>query len=187
MALDLARSGETNELLCVYYYETNSDHYAIRCAKRNNTKIIRTKLADMLNSKDFWKELQKIDLASKSTSNTVDQAVGPEQITEKLYTKYEELFNTVPTSDSEVEKLQKVLADNISFDTRITPDIVRFCVGKLKPHKDYGKYGFKSDHFINSTNKLFTVLSVMFNNMLAHGCNPLSYQYPKTVGVHCVK
>ena len=55
-------------------------HYAIRCAKRNNTEIIRTKLADnMSNSKDFWKELQKIDPASKSISNTVDQAVGPEQ------------------------------------------------------------------------------------------------------------
>ena len=60
-------------------------HYAIRCAKRNNTEIIRTKLADnMSNSKDFWKELQKIDPASKSISNTVDQAVRPEQITDKI-------------------------------------------------------------------------------------------------------
>ena len=57
-------------------------------------------------------------------------------------------------------------------DTRITPDIVRFCVGKLKPHKDDGKYGFKSDHLINGTNKLFTVLSIMFNAMLTHGFNP---------------
>ena len=70
-------------------------HYAIRCAKRNNTEIIRTKLADnMSNSNDFWKELQKIYPASKSISITVDQAVGPEQITNKSLTKYEELFNT---------------------------------------------------------------------------------------------
>ena len=48
-------------------------HYEIRYAKRNNTEIIRTKLADnMSNSKDFLKELQKIDPASKSISNTVD-------------------------------------------------------------------------------------------------------------------
>ena len=126
----------------------------------------------MSNSKDFWKELQKIDPASKSISNTVNQAVGPGQITEKFLTKYEERFKSVPTSDFEVEKLQKVLADNISFDTRITPDIVRFCVGKFKPHKNDGKYGFKSDHLNNGTNKLFTVLSIMFNAMLAHGFNP---------------
>ena len=116
--------------------------------------------------------MQKIDPASKSICNTVDQAVGPEQITDKFLTKYEELFNSVPTSNPEIEKLQNVFANNISFDTRITPDIVRFCVGKLKPHKDDGKYGFKSDHLINGTNKLFTVLSIMFNAMLTHGFNP---------------
>ena len=77
-------------------------HYAIRCAKRNNTEIIMTKLADnMFNSKDIWKELQKMEPASKSISNTVDQA---DKITDKFLTKYEELFNSVPTSDSEVEK-----------------------------------------------------------------------------------
>ena len=135
--------------------------------------IIVYKLAgNMSNTNDFLKELQKMDPASKSISNTADQAVGPEQITDKFLTKYEELFNSVPTSDSEIDKLQNVLANNISFDTRIIPVIVRFCVGKLKPHKDDGKYGFKSDHLINGTNKLFTVLSIMFNVMLTHGFNP---------------
>ena len=33
-------------------------------------------------------------------------------------------------------------------------------------------YGFKSDHVINGTNKLFTVLSIMFNVMLTQGFNP---------------
>ena len=42
---------------------------------------------------------------------------------------------------------------------------------KLKPHKD-GKYGFKSDNLINGSNKLFIMLSIMFNAMLTHGFNP---------------
>ena len=42
----------------------------------------------------------------------------------------------------------------------------------LKPHKDDGKYGFKSDHLINGSNKLFIMLSIMFNAMLTHGFNP---------------
>ena len=54
----------------------------------------------------------------------------------------------------------------------MTPDIVRFCVGNLKPHKDDGKYGFKSDHLINVRNKLLTVLSIMFNAMHTHGFKP---------------
>ena len=43
---------------------------------------------------------------------------------------------------------------------------------KLKPHKDDGNYGFKSDHLINGSNKLFIMLSIMFNAMLTHGFNP---------------
>ena len=67
----------------------------------------------------------------------------------------------------------KMVADNIlSFGTSISPDIVRFCVGKLKAHKDDGKHGFNSDHLINGTNKLCTVLFIMFNAMLTHGLNP---------------
>ena len=43
---------------------------------------------------------------------------------------------------------------------------------KLKPHKDDGNYGFKSDHLINGSNELFIMLSIMFNAMLTHGFNP---------------
>ena len=42
---------------------------------------------------------------------------------------------------------------------------------KLKPHKDDGNYGFKSDHLINGSNKLFIMLSIMFNAFLTHGFN----------------
>ena len=38
----------------------------------------------------------------------------------------------------------------------------------MKPHKDDGKYG----HLINGTNRLFTVLSIMFNTMLNPRFNP---------------
>ena len=104
--------------------------------------------------------MQKIDPTSKSISNTVDQAVGPEQITDKFLTKYEELFNNVPTSDSEVEKLQNMLANNIVFDKRITPDIVRFCVGKL-----ISSFLFCVLHSANMR------VYGMFNAMLTHGFN----------------
>ena len=52
-------------------------------------------------------------------------------------------------------------------------DIIQRCIKKLKqPHKDDGNYGFKSDHLINGSNKLFIILSIMFNAMLTHGFNP---------------
>ena len=83
----------------------------------------------------------------KGTRHQYHQTVGPEQITEIFFIKYENLFNSVPTFDSGVKNLHNVLANNISFDTRNTPGSARFCVAKLRPLKDGGKYGFKARSF----------------------------------------
>ena len=50
--------------------------------------------------------------------------------------------------------------------------IIELTLILFKPHKDDGNYGFKSDHLINGSNKLFIMLSIMFNAMLTHGFNP---------------
>ena len=61
---------------------------------------------------------------------------------------------------------------NVELDNRVNFDIIQRSIKKLKPHKDDGNYGFKSDHVINSSNKLFIMLSIMFNAMLTHEFNP---------------
>ena len=64
------------------------------------TETIRTKLVEnMSNSKDFWKYILKIDSVSMPFSNTIDQAVGSERVSEIFLTKYKSLFNSVPTCD----------------------------------------------------------------------------------------
>ena len=94
-------------------------HYAIRCAKHNDTEIIMIKLTNnMSNSKDFKKELHNINPVSTLISNTGGLTRAGYI---KFLTIYEDLFNSVPTSSSEVEKLQNVLANNISFDTICIP------------------------------------------------------------------
>ena len=62
--------------------------------------------------------------------------------------------------------------DNVEFDNRVGFDIIQQSIKKLKPNKDDGNNGFKSDHVINGSNKLFIMLSIMFNAMLTHGYNP---------------
>ena len=54
---------------------------------------------------------------------------------------------------------------------------------KLKPHKDDGNYGFKSDHLINGSNKLFIMLSIMFNTMLTYGFNPKDLLLPTIISI----
>ena len=48
--------------------------------------------------------------------------------------------------------------DNVELDNRVNFDIIQRCIKKLKPHKDDGNYGFKSDHLINGSNKLFIIV-----------------------------
>ena len=62
--------------------------------------------------------------------------------------------------------------DNVELDNRVNFYIIQRCIKRLKPHKGDGNYGFKSDHLINGSNKLFIMLSIMFNVMLTHGFNP---------------
>ena len=126
----------------------------------------------MSNSKDFWKEIYKKDLVSKSFSNTIDQAVGSEQVSEIFLTKYKTLFTSLPTCDTDLEPLHVVIHVNVEPDNIINFDIIKRCIKKIKPHRDDGNHGFKSDHIINGSNKLLLLLSIMFNAMLTHGFNP---------------
>jgi hypothetical protein len=54
----------------------------------------------------------------------------------------------------------------------ITPYTVRTCINKLKPGKSDGKDNFYSDHLINSGDRLFVLLSIVFNSMIVHGYTP---------------
>ena len=53
-----------------------------------------------------------------------------------------------------------------------TPAIIRQCVSRLKSVKGDGDIGFRSDHLINGSQRLFIILSLLFNSMLVHGYTP---------------
>ena len=68
--------------------------------------------------------------------------------------------------------LLKIIITNVYVDIAITPHIIETCTKILKRGKDYGNHGFKSEHFINGSTKLFFNLSLFFRTMLSHGYNP---------------
>ena len=71
---------------------------------------------------------EKIDPVSKSFSNTIDQAVGSEDVSEIFLTKYKALFNSVPTGDTDPERLHAVMHDNVELDDRVNFDIIQPCI-----------------------------------------------------------
>ena len=58
------------------------------------------------------------------------------------------------------------------INNRANFDIFTQCIKNLRPHKDDVNYGFKSDHIINGSNKMFILLTNIFNAMLTHDFNP---------------
>ena len=84
----------------------------------------------------------KISPANKIVTTVMDNAIGDIQITEVLKHKYKFLYNSVPTSDAEMQS-----------------------------SKSDGNYGFKSDYLINGGKRLHILLSMLFKSMLIHGYN----------------
>ena len=81
------------------------------------------------------------------------------------------LHSSVPTDDNELREIHDVINSRISTSTHITvtPDIIKQCIHKLKPGKDDGYLGFKTDHIINGSHSLHVLL---YNLMLFHGYTP---------------
>ena len=97
------------------------------------------------------------------------------EIAELLAEKYKYFYNSVPTKESELYEINSTIKNHISnvdVDVAITPHIIETCTKRLKRGKDYGNHGFKSDHIINSSKKLFLYLSLLFRTKLVHGYNP---------------
>jgi len=152
-------------------------HYAIRRIKKDELLRRREKLASkMSSSKCLWRELKHINPNTNNISCTVDNATNPSDIAEIFVNKYRTLYNSVPTDTHELSDLTKQINANINMDDysriRITPGLIINSIKRLKPGKSDGKDGFKSDHLINGSSRLFVLLSIMFHCMIIHGFNP---------------
>ena len=153
-------------------------HYSVRWCKKNKQQIQRTKLAENIrNSDTFWGELRKINPVSKQISETIGTAQGSSEISKLFFHKYKSLYNSVPTSDSEMTEVCDALHDNLltcdeSLIHRVTPDIMALCISKLKSGKSDGNKGFTSDDLHNSGKRLNILLSLLFKSILFHGYSP---------------
>ena len=95
------------------------------------------------------------------------------KIVELLAEKYKYLYNSVPTTESELYEINSTIKNhitNVDVDVTITPHIIETCTKRLKRGKDDGNHGFKSDHIMNGSKKIFLYLSLLFRTM--RGYNP---------------
>ena len=84
------------------------------------------------------------------------------------------LYSSVPTDTKELDDLHSDINNGITLNDHvmITSAIIRQCVSRLKSGKGDGDIGFRSDHIINGSQRLFIILSLLFNSTLVHGYTP---------------
>ena len=119
----------------------------------------------------FEPRFKKVNPICETISNSIGGANGSVEISKLFFEKYRLLYNSVLTSVDELSSLRDAINRNINIFEKgtITSEIVKTCISKLNSGKDDGDIGFKSDHIINGTHVL---LSLVFNTMISHGYTP---------------
>ena len=167
-------------------------HYAIRYVKKNEEIIRKEAMAQSIsenNLRDLWKEVHKVRDKSKVNSQCMDDVTGKEIIAELFADKYKVLYNSVCSNNDQLKELLTVNNTDIeslcshpidevhslvqNHTHCITVPHVQVAIKKLKAVKSDCTDHLVSDHFINDTDRLFTLISLLFTCMLSHGVSPL--------------
>ena len=129
-----------------------------------------------MNNKEFWRDIKTINAANNTLPTIIDSKEGISEITHILKNKYEALYTSVPTSDTELSSINAEIDNRINCynvrDIVITPAHINTCISQLKNNKSDGHKGFNSNHLINGSNRMNVLLSLLFKAMLTHGHYP---------------
>ena len=154
-------------------------HYAIRHCRKNEQMIRKTKIAQGLETdqRKFWNEIKKVHMTKNQAPSVMDGVASSEEIANLFGRKYETLYQSVPTSATEIDELFSVVDRSLREESSddalsFSADDVALAIKRLKPGKGDGDSLFFSDHLINGGSTLNVFLSILFNCMLVHGYAP---------------
>ncbi len=152
---------------------------AVRYVMNNSDRIKMTRMAEAISEnrdRDLWSEICKIKGRNNKLPTNVDGVVGDENISELFCDKYSNLYNSVSYDEKEMTSIYENIMKELDTATpySITAADVLKGVKRLKPSKSDGHEGLTSDHIINAPQKLYVLLTLVFNGMLTHGFSPES-------------
>ena len=122
-------------------------HYSIRYCKLNEMSLKRKKLADNFKGKpnEFWQEVKRLHRPPKHVPSVVDNVDGSESIAEMFANKFEELYQSVPTTAEHLNGIREQINQSMSTDSVVvyfSDDDVRKAIGSLKTGKSDGECFF---------------------------------------------
>jgi hypothetical protein len=132
-------------------------------------------------SRDFWKEVQKVRGGKCNLPTNIDGVLGKENIGNLFSAKYKNMYNTVSYNTDDMDNLMadvntRIMSECCSSDCvhqhEFTVDDIENAITCLNAGKGDGDMAQSTDHLINGTKMLSTMLSLMFKCMIVHGHSP---------------
>ena len=153
-------------------------HAAIKDLKRQQNELRNARMAESIarnNSRDLWKELNKMKPRCKVIPPQVDGNADNKSVCKLFAQKYETLLNSVPADEGKLAQIKSNLADRLSrieSSFIVTVDHIRDAVQKLKVNKSDGNKGLISDMIIKAPLSWLQLLAKLVTSMFIHGYCP---------------
>ena len=160
-------------------------HYAVRYVMKENIKIRNKRMGEAIAENDdrkLYDEVNKMTKSNNELPSMMDGQTDIEEIAEIFGDKYEALYNSVSYNNHDMNKMYKDIESRIANGCpsrpmqskhahSITVKEVKEAAMLLKLGKKE-ENGLYSNHFKYGTDRLFIILTLLFNSMLSHGIAP---------------
>ncbi len=163
---------------------------ALRKRKQQKVKLSVSKSMLRSSCTNYWKTSRAIRKHNYNTTSVVDGIHGDTQIANHFREKYSQLFNSVISTDEEMNKLtQRIdihiqnncddpticMINNCMHCHYVDKSDIAKAVHQLKSNKVNEDGSIYSDNFIQGTDMLYYYLSILFNSMIYHSYAPPSF------------
>ena len=146
--------------------------YTLRKCKSESDRRVADSLAKKLlakDSKQFWKEVKNLNNANVSVSATsVGGVTGKSSICDMWQQHFKALLNSsscLSMKNTVLNKIDKVCDNYILY----SPQDIKEAIKSLKTGKAAGKDGLAGENFKYAHERLYVLLTLCFNSMIAHG------------------
>ena len=154
-------------------------HKEVRMVKKNNEALRKQRMCELISdnrSRELWQEVKKLKPRNNLLSSIVNGYSEDSDIADCFRSKYNNLYNSVPTEASCIESVKNCILNRIELCSDVTSVITPFDVIKavksLNPGKGDGFKGLSSSHIIYGTNRLYVLLAFLLQSIVVHGYVP---------------
>jgi hypothetical protein len=152
-------------------------HYAVRELQKNQDYYKKQLFVDNVlknDSRDFWKEVNKMRKHSGRITSTIDSKSDCDEIAEIFASNYSQLYKSVPCNSHELDNIackieHEINSIDFSSEYVVNPNEIFNAIEHLKSNKHEGVCGLTSDFFINASVDMSVHLAILVTSMLIHG------------------